>query len=124
MTPAVPDRKGDVSVEPPQDSARHVRRAAGLLALAIFPYVLATAIERGLVPETPMTTSMFDSDFLLLGICVTCGLAVAAWRSSLVAMNARPEGSVASPMSSVAFLLSVLVTIATALLAVGLLILN
>lgn len=107
---------------PPRTSTRHVRRAALLLALAIFPYVLATAIERGLVPESPMTRRMFDSDFMLLGIWVTLGLAIAAWRSSLAAMNARPTGSVASPMSSLAFLLSVLVTIATALLAVGFLV--
>ncbi|WP_457252712.1 hypothetical protein [Pedococcus sp. P5_B7] len=113
-----------MTVEPSRDAARHVRRAALLLALASLPSVVATALERGWVPESGMTRWMFDSDFVLLGICLTLGLAIAAWRSSLAAMNARPAGSVASPMSSVVFLLSVLVTIATALVAIGLLLLN
>ncbi len=94
------------------------------LALAVFPYVLAVAYERGWLPPSHGADTLFGGGDLIIGVLVTLAFAIGAWRESIAAMNSRAPGTVASPASSAVFVLSVFVTIGTALTSVALLIIN
>ena len=106
------------------ESARHLRRALAYLTLTALPYVLAIAVAHRWLSESSLIGRVLGGDLTRFGALLFVAPAVAACRASIAAMNARAPGTAAPPTSSAMFILSVLATVGTGLVALALLIIN